>query len=178
MFSPSLEIVLHIAFREAVSRRHAYLTLEHLLYAARARPRRRTDSRRLRRGPAGAAARPRARTSTSRSSASAREADQEPEQTTAFRRVLQTAILHVQSAQRERSERRRHPRGDPPAAEELCRAVARRAGRHAARRAQVHLARHLEDAAGKRRRCAALRPAAGAKTSGPATPAIRCPRTA
>ena len=33
MFSPALEVVLHIAFREAVSRRHAYLTLEHLLYA-------------------------------------------------------------------------------------------------------------------------------------------------
>ena len=33
MFSPALEAVLDIAFREAVSRRHAYLTLEHLLYA-------------------------------------------------------------------------------------------------------------------------------------------------
>ena len=33
MFSTSVEVVLHIAFREAVSRRHAYLTLEHLLYA-------------------------------------------------------------------------------------------------------------------------------------------------
>ena len=33
MFSVSLEIVLTIAYREAVSRRHAYLTLEHLLYA-------------------------------------------------------------------------------------------------------------------------------------------------
>ena len=29
-----------------------------------------------------------------------RESDEDPEQTTAFRRVLQTAILHVQSAQR------------------------------------------------------------------------------
>ena len=33
MFSASLEIVLTIAYREAVSRRHSYLTLEHLLYA-------------------------------------------------------------------------------------------------------------------------------------------------
>ena len=33
MFSASLEIVLAIAYREAVSRRHAYVTLEHLLYA-------------------------------------------------------------------------------------------------------------------------------------------------
>jgi ATP-dependent Clp protease ATP-binding subunit ClpA len=33
MFSASVEAILHIAYREAVSRRHAYLTLEHLLYA-------------------------------------------------------------------------------------------------------------------------------------------------
>ena len=32
MFSTSLQVVLNIAFREAISRRHAYLTLEHLLY--------------------------------------------------------------------------------------------------------------------------------------------------
>ena len=33
MFSSSVEVVLSIAYREAVSRRHAYLTLEHLLFA-------------------------------------------------------------------------------------------------------------------------------------------------
>ena len=33
MFSAALEIVLTIAYREAVSRKHAYLTLEHLLFA-------------------------------------------------------------------------------------------------------------------------------------------------
>ena len=33
MFSASVEIVLAIAYREAVSRRHAYVTLEHVLYA-------------------------------------------------------------------------------------------------------------------------------------------------
>src|SRR5260370_5498114 len=32
VFSTSVAVVLHIALREAVSRRHAYLTLEHLLY--------------------------------------------------------------------------------------------------------------------------------------------------
>ena len=36
MFSPALEVILNIAFREAISRGHAYLTLEHLLYALRA----------------------------------------------------------------------------------------------------------------------------------------------
>ena len=33
VFSAALEVVLTIAYREAVSRRHAYLTLEHLLFA-------------------------------------------------------------------------------------------------------------------------------------------------
>ena len=33
MFSQALEIVLTIAHREATSRRHAHLTLEHLVYA-------------------------------------------------------------------------------------------------------------------------------------------------
>ena len=32
MFSASLEIVLTVAYREATSRRHTHLTLEHLLY--------------------------------------------------------------------------------------------------------------------------------------------------
>ena len=33
MFSPALEVILNIAFREAISRGHAYLTLELLHYA-------------------------------------------------------------------------------------------------------------------------------------------------
>ena len=33
MFSVALEMVLSVAFREALTRRHAHLTLEHLLYA-------------------------------------------------------------------------------------------------------------------------------------------------
>jgi ATP-dependent Clp protease ATP-binding subunit ClpA len=99
MFSSALEIVLHVAYREAVSRRHAYLTLEHLLYALAhdregerilqgcgvdlVKLRRDLDDylkdavEQLRRGH-----------------------EREPEQTAAFRRVLQTAVLHVQSAQR------------------------------------------------------------------------------
>ena len=32
MFSASVEMLLHVAYREATSRRHAHLTLEHLLY--------------------------------------------------------------------------------------------------------------------------------------------------
>ena len=33
MFSPKLEMIWNVAFREADSRRHAHLTLEHVLYA-------------------------------------------------------------------------------------------------------------------------------------------------
>ena len=33
MFSTNLEMVLTLAYREAESRRHVHLTLEHLLYA-------------------------------------------------------------------------------------------------------------------------------------------------
>src|SRR3954465_1998947 len=100
MFSPSLEVILTVASREAAARRHTHLTLEHLLYALAHDPdgerilaacgvdlqqlRRDLDLyldesiERQRRGSA-----------------------KDPEQTVAFRRVLQTAILHVQSAQRE-----------------------------------------------------------------------------
>ena len=52
MFSAALEIVLTIAYREAVSRRHAYLTLEHLLYALAHDQRRRAHPAALRRRPA------------------------------------------------------------------------------------------------------------------------------
>src|SRR5204863_2252519 len=100
MFSASLVIVLAIAYREAVSRRHAYVTLEHLLYALAYDPDGEriliacgADLQRLRRDlnaylqdsivPV------------------ARGQERQPEQTAAFSRVLQTAVLHVQSAQRQ-----------------------------------------------------------------------------
>ena len=98
MFSPALEVVLHIAFREAVSRRHAHLTLEHLLYAVVHDP----DGERIL-GACGVDL-PALRRSLSsyldESIERKRRDSDDPEQTTAFRRVLQTAILHVQSAQR------------------------------------------------------------------------------
>jgi ATP-dependent Clp protease ATP-binding subunit ClpA len=99
MFSPSLEAVLHIAFREAVSRRHAHLTLEHLLYAVAHDP----DGERIL--AACGVDLPGLRRALSAYldesiERQRRESDRDPEQTTAFRRVLQTTILHVQSAQR------------------------------------------------------------------------------
>ncbi|HMD35197.1 MAG TPA: AAA family ATPase [Vicinamibacterales bacterium] len=100
MFSPALEVVLNIAFREAVSRRHAYLTLEHLLYALAHD----TDGERILKA-CGADMHGLRRSLGQYLDSSVERlrtgVDQEPEQTLAFRRVLQTAILHVQSAQRD-----------------------------------------------------------------------------
>jgi ATP-dependent Clp protease ATP-binding subunit ClpA len=103
MFSPRLEIVLTVAYREATSRRHAYLTLEHLLYALAHDPggeeillacggdpqRLRSDLKRhlesgIERLPA--------------------DAPPEPSQTLAFQRVLQRTALHVQSAGKEEAD--------------------------------------------------------------------------
>jgi len=100
VFSASLAAVLQIAFREAVSRRHAYLTPEHLLYVLAHDP----DGERIL-GACGAdLAQLRhdlgAYLDTSIEQFT-RGKDREPEQTAAFRQMLQTAVLHVQSAQRE-----------------------------------------------------------------------------
>jgi ATP-dependent Clp protease ATP-binding subunit ClpA len=99
VFSASIEIVLTIAYREAVSRRHAYLTLEHLLYALA------HDSEGERILSACGADLPRLRRELHEYLDTSVEElrrghEREPEQTAAFRRVLQTAVLHVQSAQR------------------------------------------------------------------------------
>src|SRR6266571_1748082 len=100
MFSPALEVVLNIAFREAVSRRHAYLTLEHLLYALAHD----TDGERILKA-CGADMHALRRSLGAYLDSSVERlrsgVEQEPEQTMAFRRVLQTAILHIQSAQRD-----------------------------------------------------------------------------
>ncbi len=97
MFSAALELILNVAFREAAARRHTHLTLEHLLYALAHDPEGEKilgacggDLAALRHAldeylgtleqfPRGARSR-------------------EPDQTLAFQRVLQTAVLHVQSA--------------------------------------------------------------------------------
>jgi ATP-dependent Clp protease ATP-binding subunit ClpA len=99
VFSAAIEVVLTIAYREAVSRRHAYVTLEHLLYALAHD----NDGERIL--AACGADLPRLRRDLdaylSESLEQMKRGDaREPEQTAAFRRVLQTAVLHVQSAQR------------------------------------------------------------------------------
>jgi ATP-dependent Clp protease ATP-binding subunit ClpA len=97
MFSSAVEMLLHIAYREAVSRRHTTLTLEHLLYVLthdlegeRILAACGTDLPRLRRELDGFL--------TGSVEQYPRGTEKEPEQTRAFRRVLQTAVLHVQSA--------------------------------------------------------------------------------
>jgi ATP-dependent Clp protease ATP-binding subunit ClpA len=100
MFSASVEIVLAIAYREAVSRRHAYVTLEHVLYALAHDP----DGERIL-GACGADLPKLRRDLDAYLNESiekiARGHDRQPEQTAAFNRALQTAVLHVQSAQRQ-----------------------------------------------------------------------------
>jgi len=92
--------VLTIAYREATSRRHTHLTLEHLLYALAHDQ----DGERIL--AACGADLPSLRrdldTYLKESVEQYGRAHQkEPEQTLAFRRVLQTAVLHVQSAGRQ-----------------------------------------------------------------------------
>jgi ATP-dependent Clp protease ATP-binding subunit ClpA len=100
VFSPALEVVLTVAYREATSRRHTHLTLEHLLYALAHDP----DGERIL--AACGADLPQLRKDLDRYLKDSveqfgRGQQKEPEQTLAFRRVLQTAVLHVQSAGRQ-----------------------------------------------------------------------------
>src|SRR5215510_12166961 len=103
MFSASVEVILHIAFREAVARKHAYLTLEHLLYALAHD----TDGERILAACGVDLGRLRRNLNLYLDESIerfGRGKEREPEQTAAFRRVLQTAVLHVQSAQRQDAE--------------------------------------------------------------------------
>jgi ATP-dependent Clp protease ATP-binding subunit ClpA len=97
MFTAALERVLNVAAREALARKHADLTLEHLLFAAA-------------HDPLGEEILAAAGTDVPRLTRELEEFLQEhvekvpsgsrrsPQQTMAFRRVLQTAVVHVQSA--------------------------------------------------------------------------------
>jgi ATP-dependent Clp protease ATP-binding subunit ClpA len=91
---------LTVAYREATARRHTHLTLEHLLYALAHDP----DGERIL--TACGADMPQLRRDLDKYLQDsveqfARGQQKEPEQTLAFRRVLQTAVLHVQSAGRQ-----------------------------------------------------------------------------
>ncbi len=103
MFSAALERVLSVAAREAMVRRHANLTVEHLLYAAAHDP----DGEEIL--EATGADVPRLRqeleevleqTLQKFPSGSRRP----PQQTLAFQRVLRTAVVHVQSAGKDEAD--------------------------------------------------------------------------
>ena len=99
MFSSSVELILSIAYREATARRHTHLTLEHLLYVLA------HDAEGERILAACGADLPVLRRELDsylgeKVEQFPRGRQQEPEQTLAFRRTLQTAVLHVQSANR------------------------------------------------------------------------------
>ena len=97
MFNTHLEMILNVAYREAESRRHAHLTLEHLLFA-------------IAHGPSGEDVLRACGVDLDRLRDDLRSyletsveplpsgSDQEPIQTLAFQRVLQKTVLHVQSA--------------------------------------------------------------------------------
>ena len=97
MFSASLELILNVAYREAASRRHTHLTLEHLLYALAHDP----EGERIL--SACGSELPALRRTLDEflgtlETFGRAERSREPSQTLGFRRVLQTAVLHVQSA--------------------------------------------------------------------------------
>ncbi len=97
MFSASLELILNVAYREAASRRHTHLTLEHLLYALAHDP----EGERIL--SACGSELPALRRTLDEflgtlETFGRAERSREPAQTLGFRRVLQTAVLHVQSA--------------------------------------------------------------------------------
>jgi len=121
VFSAAVEIVLAIAYREAVSRRHAYVTLEHLLYALAHDP----DGERILTACGADIKRLTLDLDAFLDQSIeklAKGRDGQPEQTAAFARALQTAVLHVQSAQREAVQ-----------AGDLCAAILQQPRTHAAR---------------------------------------------
>ena len=97
MFSAALELILNVAYREAAARRHTHLTLEHLLFALAHDP----EGEKILAACGGDL--PALRHSLDEFLSTLEQfprgaRGREPDQTLAFQRVLQTAVLHVQSA--------------------------------------------------------------------------------
>ena len=96
MFSAAIELILNVAYREATVRRHTHLTLEHLLYVLAHDP----EGEKILTacGADLPALRHSLDTFLDGLEQSKKGRQREPQQTLAFQRVLQTAVLHVQSA--------------------------------------------------------------------------------
>jgi len=100
MFSAAVERILALAFREAVSKRHAHLTVEHILYVLTID----LEGEKLLAAcgaEVGALKLELERYLDQKVDPLPRGRNREPDQTLAFRRVLQSAVLHVQSAGRD-----------------------------------------------------------------------------
>ena len=98
-FSPGVERVLAIAFREAAARRHTHVTVEHLLFVLVHDP----EGEKIMAACGGdvrVLSDELARFLETGMEKYPESLEAEPDQTLAFRRVLQIAVLHVQSAGR------------------------------------------------------------------------------
>ena len=98
-FRPSVERILTVAFRQAASRRHTHVTVEHLLYALTHDP----EGEKILQACGADLPRLSQELASFLDKSIERypsETEGEPEQTVALRRVLQIAVLHVQSAGR------------------------------------------------------------------------------
>ncbi len=153
MIAQELEVSLHMAFVEARQKRHEFITVEHLLLALLDNP---TAAEVLR--SCGANMDELRKNLTQHITeqtpriAADREVDTQP--TLGFQRVIQRAILHVQSSGQEGGHRRQRAGGDLRR-EGLARGLLpAAAGHHAAGRGQLHLARHHQErrAAGRQGR--------------------------
>ena len=133
MFSPSLELILTIAYREATRARHTHLTLEHLLYALAHDPDGRAHPRRGAAWTCGGCGR--SSTATSRESVEQWGRGRAARARADARLPARPADRRAPRAERRprRGAGRRRARGDAPGAEVLRRAAARGAGRHPAR---------------------------------------------
>jgi hypothetical protein len=144
-FRPSVERILTVAFRQAASRRHTHVTVEHLLYALTHDP----EGEKILQACGADLPRLSQELATFLDKSIERypaETEGEPEQTVALRRVLQIAVLHVQSSGRnEVSEGDLFVRRHPAAAAHPCGAPADGAGDQPPRHPQLHLARHRQD---------------------------------
>ena len=101
MLSASVEMVLTVAYREAQSRRHAHLTLEHLLFAIVHDPSGEEILAACGADVARLGAELKRYLEESVESLPKGSTSAEPIQTLAFRRVLQIALLHVENSGRE-----------------------------------------------------------------------------
>ncbi|MCP3981545.1 MAG: ATP-dependent Clp protease ATP-binding subunit ClpA [bacterium] len=103
MFSSNLEVILSVAYREAVARDHLHLTLEHLLYAIANDP----DGEELLAACGANPAELRAELKLyleERLETRTDDSADEPLQTLAFQRVLQKTVLHVQSSGKDEAQ--------------------------------------------------------------------------